>query len=314
MKPFKVSEKYNKNSDVILMLGDSNETLKSIPDKSIKMILTSPPYNLNKVYEEKLSLQEYLKKIKPILIELERILSDEGSVCWQVGNYVKNGEIFPLDIYYYPIFKDLGFKLRNRIVWHFNHGLHASKRLSGRYEVILWFTKSDLYTFNLDKIRIPSLYPGKTFYKPGKKYGKPSGNPLGKNPSDFWQFIEKEWETLIWDIPNVKSNHPEKTLHSSQFPIELAERCVLAFTNKKDFVLDPFSGVGSAILASIKNDRKTIGCEKEKEFYDISVERLDQFKNGQLPYRPLGKPIHRPTGREKVSQHPSQWSKKDETF
>src|SRR5262249_45679680 len=101
-------------------------------------------------------------------------------------------------VYFYDIFKDAGFKLRNRIIWHFEHGLHASKRFSGRYETILWFTKSEDYTFNLDSVRVPSKYPGKLHYK-GEKRGLPSGNPLGKNPSDLWTILTKDWECELWN-------------------------------------------------------------------------------------------------------------------
>jgi len=182
-------------------------------------------------------------------------LRHDGSICWQVGNFVDNSEVFPLDIIYYNIFKEHKLKLRNRIIWRFNHGLHASKRFSGRYETILWFTKSDTYTFNLDSVRIPSKYPGKRHFK-GPKRGLPSGNPLGKNPSDVWEFIAKEWDEELWDIPNVKANHPEKTTHPCQYPIELVERCVLALTSEEDWVSDPYCGVGSAIIAALKHNRK----------------------------------------------------------
>lgn len=150
-----------------------------------------------------------------------RILKPQGSICWQVGNYVDNGEIIPLDVILYPIFSRLGLQLRNRIVWHFGHGLHASKRFSGRYEVILWFTKGHDYVFNLDAVRVPQKYPQKKHFK-GPKKGELSGNPLGKNPGD------------IWEIPNVKANHVEKTIHPCQFPVELIERLVLALTNEDD--------------------------------------------------------------------------------
>ena len=302
-----ISDNFDGVSDAVFLLGDSYDSLQTIPDGSVKLIITSPPYNLEKEYETKDDLDSYLRKIEPIIDELIRILSDDGSLCWQVGNYVNKGEVFPLDIFYYQIFKGHGLKLRNRVIWHFNHGLHATKRLSGRYETLLWFTKEDKYTFNLDPIRVPSKYPGKRNYKPGKNYGKPSGNPLGKNPSDIWEIMAKEWETLLWDIPNVKSNHPEKSIHPCQFPIELVERCVLALTDENDYVLDPFSGVGSAILAAIRNGRKAIGCEKEEKYEQIARERVQQFVEGNLPYRPLGKPIHKPTGKEKVAQVPEEW-------
>jgi DNA modification methylase len=223
-----------------------------------------------------------------------------------VGNYVEDAEVFPLDIWFYPLFKKLGLQLRNRVVWHFDHGLHCSLRFSGRYETLLWFTKTDSYTFNLDKVRVPSKYPGKTHYT-GPKRGLPSGNPLGKNPSDVWAFMASEWETGLWEIPNVKANHPEKTLHPCQFPIELVERCVLAFTDPGDLVLDPFSGVGSALLAALRHGRRAMGCDKELAYVQEAISRIRKLHDGTLPYRPLGRPVYQPTGREKVSQVPTQW-------
>lgn len=303
----KVTDHYDVSSNAVFLLGDASETLSELPDGSVKLVITSPPYNLNKAYETNKSLDEYFETIKPVVDEIIRVLADGGSLCWQVGNYVDDGEVVPLDMLYYPYFKSRGLKLRNRVIWHFDHGLHATKRLSGRYEVLLWFTKGNNYTFNLDPIRVPSKYPGKRNYKPGINYGKPSGNPLGKNPSDIWKILVKDWENLLWDIPNVKANHPEKTLHPCQFPIELVERCVLAFTDENDLVLDPFSGVGSAMLAALKLNRRAVGCEKEISYIDIAKTRVTQFENGILPYRQLGKPVHKPTGNEKVSQRPIEW-------
>ena len=251
-------------------------------------------------------MNTYIDWQKEVISKLVSLLHPQGSFCWQVGNFVDKGEIFPLDIFFYPIFKSLGLKLRNRIVWHFNHGLHASKRLSGRYETLLWFTKSDDYTFNLDNIRVPSKYPGKRHFK-GKKKGFPSGNPKGKNPSDYWELMQNEFDLGVIDIPNVKSNHPEKTIHPCQFPIELIERCILAFTDKKDWVLDPFGGVGSTLIAAIKHDRKSISIDKNEDYSEMARERIKKFCSNQLKIRPLGKPIHVPSGKEKVSQIPSEW-------
>ena len=164
---------------------------------------------------------------------------------WEITD---NGEVFRLTSLL-SIFKHHGLKLRNRIIWHFDHGLHASKRFSGRYETLLWFTKSDSYTFNLDPVRVPSKYPGKRHFK-GSKRGQPSCNPLGKNPADIWKIVSMIGNRRCGDVPNVKANHVEKTIHPCQFPIELVERCVLALTNEDDWVLDQFSGVGSALLAA----------------------------------------------------------------
>jgi len=304
---FKTSDKFEQDADAMFLLGDSAETLKNVADKSVKLIITSPPYNLDKVYEDKKSLDDYFALIEPVIDQLLRVLADDGSLCWQVGNYVDKSEVFPLDILFYPYFKSKGLKLRNRIIWTFEHGLHGTKRLSGRYETMLWFTKSDNYTFNLDAVRVPSKYPGKRNYKPGPDYGKPSGNPLGKNPSDIWRIIGHDWETLLWNIPNVKANHPEKLLHPCQFPIELVERCVFALTDENDIVLDPFSGVGSSMLAALKNNRRAIGCEKEASYVGLAKERVKQLENGSLPYRQMGKPIHVPSAKDKVAQRPVEW-------
>jgi DNA modification methylase len=278
-----------------------------MPDGAVQLIVTSPPYNIGKAYEARTELSKYLDWLRPIIAELGRVLSSGGSICWQVGNYVEHSEVFPLDIYFYPLFKEIGLQLRNRVIWTFEHGLHCKLRFSGRYETLLWFTKGENYTFNLDPVRVPSKYPGKTNFRPGPKYGLPSGNPLGKNPGDVWKILVNEWETGLWNIPNVKANHPEKTLHPCQFPIELVERCVLAFTNEDDLVLDPFSGVGSSLLAAQKHNRRAMGIDKEPDYIALAKERMNQLWNGELPYRPLGKPVHQPTGKEKVSQIPESW-------
>lgn len=290
--------------------GESKDTLKGMEDGKFDLIITSPPYNIGKSYEVKQSIEAYLDTQKEIIRELIRVLSSRGSICWQVGNYVDKGEVYPLDIYYYQIFKDFGLKLRNRIIWHFGHGLHASNRFSGRYETILWFTKTDNYIFNLDNVRVPSKYPGKLHFK-GDKKGLPSGNPLGKNPSDIWEIVLQDWETLMWDIPNVKSNHPEKTQHPCQFPIELVERCILALTESGSWILDPFAGVGSTMIAALKNDRNSIGIEKEIDYCEIAKQRITDLKEGRLKFRPINKPIHVPSANDKVAKIPAQWKESD---
>lgn len=308
--PVSIQEIYHDSNVVTLYQGDSRTFLKTIPDGAISLVVTSPPYNIGKVYERKQDITAYLAEQEVVIAELVRILAKRGSICWQTGNYVDEGEVFPLDIYYYPLFKKYGLKLRNRIVWHFEHGLHASKRFSGRYETLLWFTKSDEYTFNLDSVRVPSKYPGKRHFK-GPNKGELSGNPLGKNPSDIWEFLVEEWETCLWDIPNVKSNHIEKTEHPCQFPVELVERCVLALTNEHDRVLDPYSGVGSTLLGALMHGRRAIGVERDKEYVSISQERIYQLYNGTLKTRPLGRPVHKPSGREKVAQIPLEWKQRN---
>lgn len=306
-----ISDSYQENAQAVFINDDSLVALKSLPGGIAKLVVSSPPYNIGKSYETQTELHQYLDWQKQVITESIRVLADNGSVVWQVGNFVDNGEVFPLDIYFYPIFKSLGLKLRNRIIWHFEHGLHTRNRFSGRYETLLWFTKSDDYTFNLDSVRVPSKYPGKLHYK-GDKKGQPSGNPLGKNPSDFWQdIVQREWDKGIIDIPNVKANHPEKTEHPCQFPVELIERCVLSLTNENDLVVDPFGGVGTSLIAAIKNGRKGVSIDRDKSYIEASKTRLKSLMEGELKTRPLGKPVHKPTGKEKASQIPYSWLSKE---
>lgn len=274
--------KIQDNQTAIIECVDNLKFMRGLEKNSMHLIVTSPPYNIGKEYERKrTSIEIYIEEQAATIAEAVRVLHPNGSICWQVGNYIDNGEIFPLDIILYNLFKSHGLKLRNRIIWSFGHGLHCQKRFSGRYETILWFTKSDEYIFNLDSIRVPSKYPEKKHFK-GPNMGKLSSNPLGKNPSD------------IWDIPNVKSNHVEKTLHPCQFPVALIERLVLALTNEGHSVLDPYLGVGSSIIAALKHRRYGFGCDVVQEYVSVAQERISQFYDGSLRTRPMNKPIYDP--------------------
>ncbi len=262
--------------------ADNLAFMRPLPDKSMKLIVTSPPYNIGKSYEKKSPLEHYVQQQAQVISECVRLLHPNGSLCWQVGNHVQEGEIFPLDIVLYGIFKEHGLKLRNRIIWHFGHGLHCQRRLSGRYETILWFTKGDDYTFNLDSIRTPQKYPGKKHFK-GPRAGELSCNPKGKNPSD------------VWEIPNVKNNHVEKTIHPCQFPVELIERLVLALTDPGDNVFDPYLGVGTTVVAAVMHSRHGYGCDIKDEYLKIAWQRIRLLEEGKLKTRPMDKPVYDPS-------------------
>ncbi len=277
-----------------LWLGDTETFLKALPKEPLfDLVVTSPPYNLGKEYEKKNSLELYLAWQHRIIDEIVPRLKPTGSLCWQVGNYVDNGQIAPLDIEFAPIFREYGLKMRNRIVWHFGHGLHTKRRFSGRYEVVLWYTKTDEYTFNLDAVRVPSKYPGKKYFK-GPKTGQFSGNPLGKNPED------------VWSIPNVKSNHVEKTSHPCQFPVGLIERLVLSLTNSGDIVFDPFAGVASAGVAALIHDRRFWGVEINEGYVLEGMQRLKAARNGDVAYRSHKTPLYDHT-QSNLSKIPDTW-------
>ena len=289
----KISNNFSKEAEVVLYKGDIINFLDQIPDETFQLIVTSPPYNIGKEYEKKLPIEEYLQQQERTIKKCVRKLKKGGHICWQVGNFIdkKHGEVYPLDICLYTIFKKLGLRLRNRVIWHFEHGLHTKKRFSGRHEAILWFTKGDEYYFNVDHVRVPQKYPGKLSYK-GPNKGKPSGNPLGKNPGD------------VWIIPNVKSNHPEKTIHPCQFPIGLIENLILSMTKKGDWVLDPYMGVGTTAVAAVLNKRKVAGAELYAKYRKVARERINKAKKGNLKYRPRDKPIYKPKKDSKITRSP----------
>lgn len=276
-----IAERFDPSESIVVYPGSCLELLKTIPDESLRLIVTSPPYNIGKEYETKLDLDLYLQQQARVIAECVRTLAPNGSICWQVGNHVDRGAITPLDAVLYPIFSGLGLRMRNRIIWHFEHGLHCQRRFSGRYESIVWFTKSEDYVFNLDAVRVPQKYPGKRHFK-GPKAGQYSCNPLGKNPGD------------VWIIPNVKNNHVEKTEHPCQFPVELIERLVLALTEPNDWVFDPFLGTGTSIIAAVRHRRKGMGAEIVPKYVRLAKDRIRQELEGTLRTRPMDRPVYDP--------------------
>lgn len=276
-----------------MWLGDVERLLNSLPAEPLfDLVLTSPPYNIGKTYERKSELGVYLEWQSRIIDLLVPRLKPTGSICWQVGNFIENGRILPLDLEFASIFKKHTLALRNRIVWHFGHGLHAKRRFSGRYEVVMWYTATDDYVFNLDPVRVPAKYPGKRHFK-GPKRGQLSSNPLGKNPED------------VWAIPNVNSNHREKTVHPCQFPVGLAERLILALTDVNALVFDPFAGVGTTGVAAALHQRRFWGAEIIPKYAQESKRRVDAALSGKAKYRPHDQELYDHT-KSKLSRRPAK--------
>ena len=299
-------------SQTQILEDDVLTALSRVPEEAVQLCVTSPPYNIGKSYEKGsfATFDAYREWMTGVLEVIFLKLKPGGSLCLQVGNHVSEGRVKPLDYVFVPILEDIGFILRNRIIWKFNFGLHAQRRLSGRYETLLWLTKGDEYKFNLDPIRVKQIYPGKRHSaSKGAKAGAPSGNPQGKNPSDFWTFNPEDafFGESVWDIPNVKANHPEKTTHPCQFPNELADRCILAFSDKGDLVLDPFVGTGTTAICAQARGRVGLGIEIKADYVAEARKRLTLLAEGKLPIRHSGKPPAQPDGRQKVATRPSEW-------
>jgi adenine-specific DNA-methyltransferase len=297
LKSLRIRRRFSPANDVTLYPGDCKSLLRTLDraGATANLVLTSPPYNIGKDYERqrKLSTEQYIADQREVIQLCARILDKNGSLCWQVGNHIVDRHIEPLDILLYSAFIDAGFVLRNRIVWHFEHGLNRDRSLSGRYETLLWFTrKGSEYTFNLDPIRVPQKYPAKKAYR-GPRKGEYLSNPKGKNPGDVWIF------------PNVKQNHPEKLgCHPCQFPFELVERVVLALTNPGDLVVDPYMGVGTTAVGATFFGRRFIGAEICREYIDIAAARLISLQHGTLRVRRMNTPIYEPRGKLTIPPWP----------
>ncbi len=248
--------------------GDCTELLKGLPDESVDLVVSSPPYNIGKEYEARKHLDEYLAEQREILRSCVRALKPTGSILWQVGSFSYKGTLVPLDIKFFPILEDLGLRPRNRIIWARQHGLHATRKFSARHESILWFTKSDTYTFSLDAVRVPQKYQNKKSYR-GDTRGELSCHPDGKNPGDIWVF------------QNVKHNHEEQTIHPAQFPEGLIARIILATTNKGDVVVDPYMGTGTVAVVARDHARHYIGAELDARYHAVALRRLTGLPDEQ---------------------------------
>ena len=255
-----------------ISLGDCMDLLRSLPDGCVDLIVSSPPYNIGKAYESRRALAIYVEEQRCVLQECSRVLKRTGSIWWQVGSFAEKGMLIPLDVRFFPILEDCGLIPRNRIAWARQHGLHASKKFSGRYETILWFTKSDEWIFDLDAIRVPQKYQNKKFHR-GDKQGELSCNPDGKNPGDIWIFR------------NVKHNHEEQTSHPCQFPEDMIARIVLSTSPKGGVIFDPYMGTGTAAVVARDHGRHFMGAEADPIYYSIALRRLkgEPDENNSFP-------------------------------
>ncbi|TIR20993.1 MAG: site-specific DNA-methyltransferase [Mesorhizobium sp.] len=275
--------------------GDCMQLLRCLPDGLVHLVMTSPPYFMGKNYDRSYRVEDFYDDHQAIAPDIARVTRLRGNVCWQVGYHVQDKTILPLDFAVYETFRaQTSLSLRNRIIWHFGHGTHAKTRFSGRHETILWYGKGTDSYFALDSVRVPQKYPGKKHYK-GPNKGEFSGNPLGKNPSD------------VWEIPNVNSNHVEKTAHPCQFPIALAQRVVKALCPFGGLVLDPFAGSGTTGLAAVMEGRAFIGADTSKEFCEVAEERYLSLKSGTLAFRPADKAIWQPGANSSIAKRPEHF-------
>lgn len=229
--------------------GDAIEEMKKIPDNSIHLIVTDPPYNLNKDYgnnTDNLEFNDYLEFSRQWLKEAKRVLTDNGSIYVFMGmKYIS---------YIYSILEqELSMTFNSWITWYYTQGIGKTKGFSPRHDDILLFTKSPKkFVFNLDDIRIP------------QKYYRSVNNMRGANPGNVWEFSHMHY------------CNKNRKKHPTQKPEGLFERMILASSNEGDMILDPFVGSGTALRVCQQTNRNGIGIDINPEYIDMARDRLSE--------------------------------------
>ena len=260
----------NKDSDIIVnefpnkllntIIDSSCENMKDIPNNSLHLMITSPPYNVSKEYDNDLSLNEYLNLLKNCFAETYRVLVDGGRACINIANIGRKPYI-PLSDYISKIMIEIGFNMRGEIIWNKSAGAGISTAwgsfqsasnpiLRDVHEYILIFSKGN-YKRERDK----------------------NEKELRKDNITKEEFIE--WTKSVWTM-NTES--AKRIGHPAPFPEELPNRLIKLFSFTNDIVIDPFMGSGTTAIAAIKNNRNFVGYEINKEYINLANNRILNLK------------------------------------
>lgn len=249
---------YHRSSELFLeQLEDTN--------LRFELTVTSPPYNIGKEYEQPRSVDDYVGWCSQWMDAIHAVTSPHGAFWLNVGYLEVPGKGLCVPIPYL-LWEKSQFYLLQEIVWKYGAGVAAKRRLSPRNEKWLFYVKNpEQYTFNVDEIRDPNVkYPNQ------KKNGRFRCHPLGKNPSDVWEFPKV--------TTGEERSSKERTGHPAQFPLGVVERIVRASSKAADVVLDPFAGSCSAGIAAIGLGRLFVGSEIRLDYCQLAVERFREFQ------------------------------------
>lgn len=260
----------NNNSDIIVnefpnellntIIASSCENMKDIPNNSLHLMITSPPYNVSKEYDNDLSLNEYLNLLKNCFTETYRVLVDGGRACINIANIGRKPYI-PLSDYVSKIMIEIGFNMRGEIIWNKSAGAGISTAwgsfqsasnpiLRDVHEYILIFSKGNY-----------------------KRERNKEEKELRKDNITKEEFIE--WTKSVWTM-NTES--AKRIGHPAPFPEELPNRLIKLFSFTNDIVIDPFMGSGTTAIAAIKNNRNFIGYEINEEYINLANNRIEKLK------------------------------------
>lgn len=241
------------DKELKVICGDAIDEMKKLPDKSIRLIVTDPPYNLNKDYgnnQDKLEFDDYLEFSRQWLTEAKRVLTDDGTI------YVFMGMRYISYVFSF-LEQELNMSFNSWITWFYTQGTGKTKGFSPRHDDILMFTKSPKhFVFNLDDIRVP------------QKFYRSVNNMRGSNPGNVWEFS------------HVHYCNKNRKKHPTQKPEALFERMILASSNPGDIVLDPFVGSGTTLRVCQQTNRSCIGIDLNPEYVKLTKERLEEKFTG----------------------------------
>ncbi len=261
-----LGDPYFTSDGVILYRGECVAALQALERSGIHvdLTITSPPYNIGKSYETVRAVDDYIQWCVSWIAAIYRTTAPAGAFWLNLG-YLPvpgKGKAVPIP---YLLWDKTPFSLVQEVVWNYGAGVTAKRSFAPRNEKWLFYVKNEeTYTFDLDAVRDPNVkYPNQ------KKNGKYRCNPLGKNPSDVWQFPK------VTTGENRSSR--ERTSHPAQFPLGIVERIVRVSSSVGDLVVDPFSGSASTGIAAVGTGRIYLGFEIREDYCHLSVERFRHF-------------------------------------
>jgi len=235
--------------------GDAAQ-MREIPDNSLHLMVTSPPYNVAKLYDHDLSLDEYLEMLQRVFAETYRVLVHGGRACVNVANLGRKPYI-PLSAYITQMMIDIGFLMRGEIIWHKGAGAGVSMAWGS------WLSASNPVLRDVHEYIL--IFSKGSFKRPKRQDQESS---ITKE-----QFMA--WTKSVWDM---KTASARKVGHPAPFPVELPFRLIQLYTFKGDIVLDPFMGSGSTAIAALRSDRRYVGYDIDPAYVALAEKRIEQIQ------------------------------------
>ena len=233
----------------------SSENMEELSENSIHLMVTSPPYNVGKEYDQNLTFTEYREFLRKVWKEVYRVLVPGGRVCINIANLGRKPYI-PLHVYIIEDLVEIGFLMRGEIIW--NKGTSASPSTAwGSWLSAKNPTLRDIHEYIL------------VFSKDTFRRENPEKRESTISKEEFLEFTKS-----VWTFPAVSA---KKIGHPAPFPVELPYRCIQLYTFKGEVVLDPFIGSGQTAIAAIRTGRYFVGYEINKDYVELAEKRIKTF-------------------------------------